>query len=115
LKQIDRSPLQEPPIRKAVIAVSAQNDVIEHPDCEHLTALFEASRNFLILLARHWVAGRMIVDEHNGRCPEIKRRSVHVARPNKRRGQCSRRDYFVSVDPILVVQHKQDKMLFVGV
>jgi hypothetical protein len=55
------------------------------------------------------------VDEHNGRCPEIKRRSVHVARPNKRRGQCSRRDYFVSVDPILVVQHKQDKMLFVGV
>ena len=37
----------------------------------------------------------MIVDKDNGRCPQIKRRSVHVARPNQRRGQCSCRDYFV--------------------
>jgi hypothetical protein len=52
---------QEPPIRKTIIPICAQNDVIEHPDREHLAALFEASRNFMILLARHRVAGRMIV------------------------------------------------------
>jgi hypothetical protein len=89
--------------------------VIEHPDCEHLTALFEAPRNFLILRARHWVAGRMVMNEHNGRCPKIKRGSVHVARTNQRRGQCSRRDYFATIDPILVVERKQKKMFFVGV
>ena len=53
-------------IRKAVVAIASQNDVIEHPDCEHLTALFEASRNFLILLTWHWVAGRMIVHTDYG-------------------------------------------------
>jgi hypothetical protein len=90
--------------------------MIEHPDCEHLTALFEASCNFLILWARHWVAGRMIVDENNGGSPKIKRRSVHVGRPNQRRGQCSRLDHFATVDPILVVERKQKEMFFfVGV
>jgi len=57
----------------------------------------------------------MIVDENNGCCPKIKRRGVHVARPNQRRGQCSCRDYFVTVDPILVVERKQKKMFFVSV
>ncbi len=55
-----------PPIRKAVVAISAQDDVIEHPDREHLSALFEASRNFLIFRARHRVAGRMIVHTDYG-------------------------------------------------
>ena len=62
----ERTISQEPPIRKAVVAVSAQNDVIEHPDCEHLAALFEAARYFLVLLARRGISGRMIVHTDYG-------------------------------------------------
>src|SRR5215467_22400 len=39
--------------------------MIEHPDGEHLAALLEASRNFLIFLTWHRISGRMIVDEHD--------------------------------------------------
>ncbi len=57
----------------------------------------------------------MIVHKNNGRRSKIKRRGVYVARPNQACGQRSRRDYFVTVDLILVVERKQKKMFFVGV
>jgi hypothetical protein len=80
--------------------------VIEHPDREHITALIEAARYFHVFLARRGIAGRMIVDEHDCSGGQMPRCSVHVAWPNQRRGQCSGRDYFVTVDPILVVERK---------
>jgi hypothetical protein len=54
----------------------------------------------------------MIVNEDNDRRPKTNRSSIHISRPNQCRGQRSRRNYFVTVDPVFVVEGEKNKMLF---
>src|SRR5437867_913297 len=70
----------------------ANDDVIEHFDLEELPASNEVAGYSDVGFARRWVAGRMVVHQHEGRSIGNNGHLENFPGVNQQRVECSRRN-----------------------
>lgn len=73
----DKRRLEQASVAEREEPIIAKDHVVQHANAEHVSGFFESPRDFLVFLTGRRIAARVVVNEHDGRRAQVKRRAPH--------------------------------------